>query len=469
MDFPYQLKRLGDLAHALYFSRLLAHHDRWSRQQILVRQQKCLEKLLRHAVAHSEFYRDLYRGINLRERITLSNLPVIDKPTVMANFDRLVTDPHLKLTEIESHLRGLKRDAYYRGNYRALATAGTSGFRGVFVFDRREWGIELANALRWHGLMGVKPRFFPRVKVSAIGADSPIHVSARLTTSSDVGLFRFQLLNVTAPLRELVASLNGFQPDVLLSYPSMAAVLAHEQVDKRLAIRPRVISTHSELLTKEMADKIERAWGRRPFNHYGLTELSTYGAECERHCGMHALDDLFIAEVVDDAFRPVEPGKLGRRILLTNLYNFTQPLIRYDVSDMMALSPEPCACGRPFPLIMTFSGRGEEVLHLAAPDGREILVPPLVISAAIEPAEEVVEFQVRFEAGVLQVRAVARAGAAAEPLSNRLRSQLASRLAALGARPLRIEVEFAGSLDRASALMGKVRLVQSEPLVSPHA
>ena len=467
MDLAYQLKRFGDLAHALYFARLLARHDRWSRQEVLAHQRKRLEKLARHAVAHSEFYRDLYRGIDLRARVTLSDLPIIDKPLVMANFDRIVTDPRLKLMKIERHLGGLEEDAYYLGKYRALATAGTSGFRGVFVFDRREWSMELANALRWHRFMGVRPRFFPRVKISAIGADSPIHVSARLTASSDVGLFRFQLLEVTASVEELVALLNGFQPDVLLSYPSMAAVLAHEQVAKRLAIRPRVISTHSELLTKEMADKIERAWGKKPFNHYGLTELSTYGAECERHCGMHALDDLFIAEIVDDAFRPVESGKLGRRLLLTNLYNFTLPLIRYDVSDMMALSPEPCACGRPFPLILAIGGRSEEVLHLAAPDGREILVPPLVISAAIEPAVVVVEFQVRFETDVLRVRVVARAGTAVASLSKRLATQLTNRLTALGARPPPINVELVASLDRTGALMGKVKLVQAGPVASP--
>ena len=153
---------------------------------------------------------------------------------------------------------------------------------------------------------------------------------------------------------------------------SMAALLAAEQSAGRLQIRPRVISVHSELLTADMARKIETAWGIRPFNHYGLTELSTFSAEGGRHCGMHMLDDLFIAEIVDDCFRPVAPNVLGARLLLTNLYNYTQPLIRYDVSDMLALSPVPCACGRPFPLISAMAGRSEECLRLAANDGREV-------------------------------------------------------------------------------------------------
>jgi phenylacetate-coenzyme A ligase PaaK-like adenylate-forming protein len=462
MDAAYQAKRFSDIVRALRYAQQLASHERWSRDAILRHQQKRLSALVRHAVAGSEFYRELYHGLDVENRIVLAELPIIDKPMVMANFDRLVTDRRLKLADLTAHLNGLVRDSYYLDEYRVLATAGTSGFRGVFVFDRRVWGIELANALRWHRLMGITPRLFPRQKISAIGADSPVHVSARLTASGNVGLFRLQLLEATMPIEALVAALNAFQPEALLSYSSLAAILAEEQRAGRLSVAPRVISTHSELLTEEMARKIERAWGIKPFNHYGLTELSTFGAECERHCGMHMLDDLFIAEVVDNAYRPVEPGQVGQRLLLTNLYNFAQPLIRYEVSDMLALAPEPCLCGRPFPLISSISGRAEEVVRLAARDGREIAVSPLVFSAAIEVLDGVAAFQLSSKADVICVRAVPGNGADRAALPSRITAQLADRLNSLGARPLRIEVELVAALERISGRMGKVKLVQTD-------
>jgi phenylacetate-coenzyme A ligase PaaK-like adenylate-forming protein len=460
MDLGYEARRIVDVGWALWLARRLARHDHWSREAILRYRQERLAALVRHAAARSEFYRELYRGIDLTGPIALQALPVIDKPLVMANFDRLVTDPSLKLADLQAHLRGLQRDSYYHGEYRVLATAGTSGYRGVFVFNRREWRMELANALRWHRLMGVSPRLFPRVKISAIGADSPLHVSARLTGSADVGVFKFQLLEATAPLVSLVAALNAFQPEVLLSYSSVAALLAAEQSAGRLRIRPRVISVHSELLTADMARKIETAWGIRPFNHYGLTELSTFSAECDRHCGMHMLDDLFIAEIVDDAFWPVAPNMLGTRLLLTNLYNYTQPLIRYDVSDMLALSPGPCACGRPFPLISAMAGRGEECLRLAAPDGREVVVTPLILSAAIESFEEIVEFQLQCAPGLVQARVVPRDDVPSASLKDRIARQLAERLRTQGAIPPRIEVELVSALDRSGGRMGKLKLVQ---------
>ncbi len=102
-------------------------------------------------------------------------------------------------------------------------------------------------------MMGIRPRLHPRLLISAIGAGAPVHVSERLTDSGDIGLFRLQRLAVTAPPATLVAALNKFHPDVLLAYPSFAAVLARKQLAGRLRIRPQIVSTHSERLTSKTA------------------------------------------------------------------------------------------------------------------------------------------------------------------------------------------------------------------------
>jgi phenylacetate-coenzyme A ligase PaaK-like adenylate-forming protein len=459
------LRQFHDAARAFVLSLELARHDRWTRARVLRRQQRQLNRLVRHAVARSAFYRDLYRGVPLEGDVRLADLPVIDKRRMMADFDRVVTDPRLKRAELEAHLKGLDRDDYYLGEYRVLMTAGTSGLRGIFVFSRREWSVELANAIRWHGFMGVRPRLFGRTRISAIGADRPAHVSARLTESGDVGAFAFQRLPATLPFDRLVAAIDGFQPQVLLSYPSVAALLAIAQLEGRLAIHPRAISTHSERLSPEMARRIERAWGTRPFDHYGLTEISTVGVECDRHRGLHLLDDLFIAEIVDQDYRPVAPGRMGTRLLLTGLYNHTQPLIRYEVSDMLTMASEACPCGRPFPLIAEVGGRSEETVELVGQDGRPVSIPPAVLAAMIEELEEVAEFRVGAAAGLLRLDIVPTAAAARERLAARVRERLERRLVALGARPPRIDVALHERLERSGARMGK--LGQIERLSGP--
>ena len=90
---------------------------------------------MRHATAASPFYRERYAGLDPGDPVQLRRLPVVDKATVMEHFDDLVTDPRLTLAAVEAHLDGLDRDELLLGRYRAMATGGSTGRKGVFVTD----------------------------------------------------------------------------------------------------------------------------------------------------------------------------------------------------------------------------------------------------------------------------------------------------------------------------------------------
>jgi phenylacetate-coenzyme A ligase PaaK-like adenylate-forming protein len=286
-----------------------------------------------------------------------------------------------------------------------------------------------------------------------------MHVSERIPESADVGLFKMLRLWATDPLPSLVNALNAFQPQVLMPYPSVAALLADEQIEGRLRIRPLVVTTHSEVLTQEMARRIQAAWEVMPFNHYGLTEEPHVGIECAEHRGIHLLEDLCIVEVVDESNQLVRPGALGRKYLLTNLYNRVQPLIRYEVSDMLALSSDLCPCGRPFPLIAQIGGRSEDMLKLRDSAGREVAVPPMTLTLRIEGRPEVAEYQAIHDLDVIRINMVPRPGADRDQLRMALEKDIQATIEALGALPPRIEVLFVEALDRQRQQMGKIKLV----------
>jgi phenylacetate-coenzyme A ligase PaaK-like adenylate-forming protein len=67
---------------------------------------------------------------------------------------------------------------------------------------------------------------------------------------------------------------------------------------------------------------------------------------------------------VDREYQPVPPGQRGDRVLVTNLYNTVQPFIRYELPDAVTLSPTPCPCGSPLPLIREVAGRADEVVWI---------------------------------------------------------------------------------------------------------
>ena len=203
----YSARRLADFARALRIHRQLAVRDRWSRAQLEEFQRTQLRQLVAHAVARSPLQRERLGGLADAE---LRQLPAMDKTLLMERWDDAVTDPALRLVDVEAHLAALERDDYLPGGYRAMASGGTTGQRGVFVFSREEWSTCLAGFLRWSDFMGVRPRV-PRVRVAAVGAVSPLHMTARFADTVDVGLRRVLRLDARAQVDELDAALWRFR------------------------------------------------------------------------------------------------------------------------------------------------------------------------------------------------------------------------------------------------------------------
>jgi hypothetical protein len=152
--------------------------------------------------------------------------------------------------------------------------------------------------------------------------------------------------------------------------------LAEEQQAGRLQVTPRMLVTIAELRTPEMTRRLADAFGVQPFNAYGTTE-GLWGSECEHHQGIHLFEDATLVENVDADGHPVPAGQPGARLLVTNLHNLVQPLLRLEVTDLVTLDPDPCPCGRTLVRASAIHGRSDDVLSLAARDGGRVSVHPL--------------------------------------------------------------------------------------------
>lgn len=461
MRIGYSLKRLHDYGRAGWIMIRLNRHDRWTRHKLIAHQQRRLSAVVRYAAKNSQFYAELYRGIKTDGPVDLRNLPTVNKATMMEHFDRLVTDPRLRLVELQGHLQSLTRDEYYLGEYRVLATSGSSGVRGVFVFDRKAWCTVLAGSFRAGTMMGMSPRLSHRLRVAVITTESPTHASRVMTDSTDVGTVNVLQLHATSRVEELVEALNTFQPEVVAGFSSVIALLAIEQLEGRLDIHPQVVETGAEVRTCEMERNIREAWGIAPYDLYGTTECGAFNVDCSFHRGIHVFEDLWIAEVVDEQNRPVPDGSLGHRVLMTNLFNFTQPLIRYEVSDMLTMSTEPCPCGRPFRLIASVEGRSDDIIWLRGRQDRDVPVHPILFRDAIGSLPEVKEYCVERTDTRLSVTVVPRGEAWNESVVAGLTEHLRLRLESLGAICPEIEFQRVDRLERDPSKMGKLKLVKS--------
>ena len=192
------------------------------------------------------------------------------------------------------------------------------------------------------------------------------------------------------PTEKIVEQLNNFQPAMLGGYPSNLELLIDEQNSGRLHISPVIVMTGGEYLSNDLRKRLSDAFHCYAQTSYACTEGGAVACECP-HQHLHINDDWVIVEPVDARGNPVPDGVLADKYLLTNLYNFTQPMIRYEVTDRIVLHREACPCGNPSPW-MEIEGRNDDVLTFSA-DGQEIRVPPLAIYARLKETSGLRRFQ----------------------------------------------------------------------------
>jgi phenylacetate-coenzyme A ligase PaaK-like adenylate-forming protein len=437
-------ERLRTFAGAARAARDALKEERLPRDELRARQQERLDALVRHAVAHSAGWRERLGDAATKRSVDLASLPVLTKSELMDGYDDLVTDRRLKRDDLLAHVEAIDGDDLYLGEHRVMTTSGSSGRKGLFVYDRDGWRAILAQFLRVTMTMGLTPKL-PRRRFAAIVGAAPTHMSRRCAAGSDVGLHRTLSLAVTDPLDEIVATLNRFQPEFLGCYPSIAMRLAEERLAGRLRIELSAMGTSSELRTPETTERLVEAFGVHPYDLYATTE-GVWGMECERHHGFHLFEDNAIVEVDGD------------RILVTNLRNRVQPIIRMEVSDRVVLDPEPCPCGRTTVLTKAMEGRTDDVLTLPGRDGEDVAVQPMQF-AVVTRDRDVREFQVVQQGDALRLLVVPRDGANGD-LEERLRATVGAQLAALGVREPRVAVERRAELERSPG--GKLQVVVAD-------
>jgi putative adenylate-forming enzyme len=442
------------LAALLRERNRLRSHERWSRDELEAYQARKLAEVRAFAVARSPFYAEHHRG---RADAPLHALPPVSKATLMERFDDLVTDRDVHLSDVEAYLAGATATSLFRGRYRVAATGGTTGRRGVFLADPREWATVLASYARAYAWAGLDPSLTRRIRMAVVSSTNPRHQSAIVGATVASPFVPTLRLDAARPIGELVDELQAFQPDALVGYASTLRQLATEQQAGRLAIAPRAVFSASEVLTDEARGVIEAAFGVRPTNVYAATETAGIASEC-RAGHLHGYEDLVIAEIVDEDGRAVPAGQFGARLLVTPLASRTQPLIRYELSDRVAAATGAQPNDLPFEILAGIEGREEEVLELSG-----VRVHPNVFHAALEHLS-VAGWQVVEDAAGLRVLV---AGARdLDPAT--VASSVERSLAGAGAQGVPVVVELVDVIPRTA--LGKAPLIRrSAPVGAPAA
>ena len=360
----------------------------YSREKLSHVQQDRLKKLVDYARKYSPFYESLYR--NIGDDFHLENLPPVSKPELMASFDLVVTDRTVTMNAIDEFCTDLDRvGRMFGGKYLVFKTSGSTGNPAVVLYDKR--CIDVASAVAAFRTFARKEDFKSFMKhgkkTAGVFADYGFYLACGMSRYLQLKMPWKQTkitVDVNAPEDQIIKELNAFQPAMLSGYPSNLALLAEYD---ELKIRPDVVITGGELLTDAVREKLRSKFGCYVQTHYSCTEAGEIACECsEGH--LHINEDWVIVEPVDENNQPVGYGVLSDKVLITNLANYIQPFIRYELTDRVIIHNEKCKCGRNS-LWLEIEGRTDDTLIFE----NGVKIAPMSLYKILEEIKPVKRFQ----------------------------------------------------------------------------
>ena len=385
------MKKIG----ILKAMRLCGAYEKMNAEERRSLQARRLKELVEYARKNSPFYQWLYRDVP--ESFDLSDLPPTDKKTLMANWNGWVCDRELTLEQVEQFMADKRNiGGKLNGKYLVFTTSGSTGVPLVAACDGTANNVMGGISARRSFARREDMKAFIKRGGRSIGAfaDDGFYLGNTSIRSRLRSMpWKKKQLAVSSalyPVPEIVRQLNQFQPAMLGGYPSNLELLIDEAKAGRLQISPVLIMTGGEYLSDDLRDRLAETFRCYVQTSYSCTEGGTVACEC-RHRHFHINDDWLIVEPVDAFGNPVPDGELSDRLFLTNLYNYTQPFIRYEVTDRVIMHHEPCPCGNPSPWL-ELEGRTDDVTTFME-DEKEIRIAPLSLYAVLKEVHGIRRFQ----------------------------------------------------------------------------
>lgn len=349
------------------FPSLLSEFLRLEREQWLPRDQieelqwQRLKGVLKHAYDNTEFYKKRFKDAGLtpddiRERKDLEKIPFTTRED-LRNPEKLIA-------------KGFDKNKMDFSN-----TSGSTGRRTTTYFDKRSWLMgKFLLKLRARIACGLRPS--DRIAVFSEGR----------THNSFFNEFflRQRSFSILDPIEEHLSEIEKYNPSVMYGFPSYFSLLADKKTNR---INPSRIFTSSEMLDLKTRKKIESSFKAELFDIYGCTEVKEIAWECQEHNGYHINSDWLLVEFIKDEGAAVE--KEGS-IIVTSLYNYGMPLIRYEVGDKGRLLKGVCPCGRGLPLMAPSLGRSVDYFILPS----DSIISPYAMTCTIENIEGMKQYQI---------------------------------------------------------------------------
>ncbi|MGV8930557.1 MAG: phenylacetate--CoA ligase family protein [Luteimonas sp.] len=404
-------------------------------EQLQALQWKKLKQLIAHCWNEVPYYRERWQQLgatpdDIRNLQDYARLPVLTKPEIRANFERMIAP-------------GLRKELLYK------TTGGSTGEPLRFGYTRESYERRVAVMFRgygWSGArMGQRTLYLWGVPSGRGKLKDHLHQVA----------FHRHTLSAFSMSESRMAwyadAVDAYKPEVIVSYVAPIVKLAEWLLaNGRRIHRPGLVLGAAESLHESQRQVIEQAFGCPAYNTYGCREFMLIAAECDHRNGLHVNADHLVVELGNTLSPEQTDG--ARDVIVTDLHNYGMPMLRYVNGDLARAHDKACTCGRGLPLLSSVDGRKLDALR--TPDGR--FVPGEFIVCAFLSVPGIKRYQVvQRELGALDVVMVRGEDfdvSVVEPLIAELRNGLGADMA--------IRIHYADDIPL--TLTGKHRVTISE-------
>lgn len=364
-----------------FFFSCRRRFKRMNPSQLKEFQVKRSKEIVEFVVKNSPFFKKYYADSDLND---VWNLPTVNKKIMMDNLTDYNTVGLIK-EELVSFLDKIELEKNYSERFHGFNIAmssGTSGSKGVVITSPSEEKY-------------LQAVFFARFSFPRILRIKWAFLLRVTTPAFQVSKFGQRLTHISLlhPLEEIRNKLQKFQPNILSAPPSMLKILAKEVKEKRLSIKPKRLVSYAEVLEPNIKEEIEDVF-KTPIHQIYQGSEGSIALTC-KYGSLHINEDLIFVQTYDSKGNPTQPGEPCYQMIVTDLHKKSQPIIRFELNDIITISPNKCKCGSSFRVIEQIMGRSDDLFWAHRKDTEELqfIYPDYIRRAIILSSDEIDEYQ----------------------------------------------------------------------------
>ncbi len=329
----------------------------WNAEQLARGQLQQLKKLIGYAIAHSPFYKQHLRDVDLNnlDLNSINALPLLTRAQLQEN------NGNIDCSQLpETH--GVVSESMTSGStgipVKLRSTALTSTLWNAINMREQLWHKrqmdKVSASIRWHG----EPIGLPPDGVHFTDWGLPVNLFFKTAAS--------YFLNSSSAITAQLQWLQKIQPGYLMTHPSnLRALLQQMRQDESELDCILQVRTVGESISDDLRSSVIEQLNAKLVDLYSSEELGYIAIQCPLHDHYHIQSESVLVEVLREDGSACDLNESGK-IVVSSLRNYATPLIRYEIGDYGELS-EPCPCGRGLPVMKRIHGRVRNML--THPDG----------------------------------------------------------------------------------------------------